>query len=342
MLAGILTFQPAAVSAQTIRLLNDTSSETSLGLLPQSFGLPSNDSAIVIARVRSARSNLASAPVRMIFSAHGNQTDGSWAVRRARLMLKGINPETPLTIWIENAYPAALPQTVSGIQSLLGQNAPSGKNWCEEFLADTLSVESRALLEKIFRQAVAHENPRQAFENTQNPFYKALREGIRDLELRGRNIRLEFEEPSFEAYLDDLRRDVMSLLVLHWTIRHRDQEALASLGLAYRYISKSLETRDENLGVQILSDARLNPGAVHLVFRGLAHEKTMTHYFEKAKMPFRLIHQSPISGRKAYRDTPRDIHAYLAKYRQLPSLETLHGILFLSRHLDSTRQSLSQ
>lgn len=288
----------------------------------------------------------AAAAVRMIFSAHGTKEDGLWAVRQARSMLSPMRPgRAPVVIWIENAYPAALPQNVRGLESLLGETAPSGKNWYEELAGDSMDPASSALLENIFRQAVSYENPAAAFQETQNPFFKKLREGIENLKHLGWEIRVEFEEPSFQAYRDDLSRDVMSLVTVHWLGRGQTGQALASLGLAYRYAAKSLETRDENSASQISGEGRRNSKAIHLVFRGLAHEKAMTDYFNRAKVSFRSIRQTPSPGLGPASIYPvpgkLNIHAYLVKFHELPSLDTPQGTGFLCAHLDETRRSLA-
>ncbi|MBI3307466.1 MAG: hypothetical protein HYZ84_06660 [Candidatus Omnitrophica bacterium] len=320
---------------------NPSTSESGFGLLRQTFppGIPRNDEA-VIARARSARSNLGVSAVRMIFSAHSTTEDGAWAIRQARSILREMKPaHTPLVIWIENAYPAALPQNVQGLQILFGETAPSGKNWYEELSQDRLSPESQVLLENFFNQAVKEENAAAAFQNTQNPFFKKLREGIDHLKNLGWKIRIEFEGPSFEAYADDLRRDVMSLVTVHWLTQNKSDRAMAGLGMAYQYISKSLETRDENLSSRIMQDGFHNPDAIHLVFRGLAHEKGMTRSFAKKTASFRWIR--PAVSKTSMVNSKQDIRAYLLKYHELPSMATPHGTRFLSRHLKATRQSLS-
>jgi hypothetical protein len=276
-------------------------------------------------------------PIYALFSAHATVADAERSLRKMRFFLRNIPKNRPVTVWLEHAAPLGLPQSIEELQSGFGHSAGAAMDWVRELTGDSLSVRAEALLRRLYREAEKSEaRALSCFEQAQDPFSQTLRRGIEKFREEGWGLRYELEKPVFEAYLNSLRRDAMGKLAVYWLRRGEIGKALACLSAAYRFFSESLMMRDEKFGRQVADRWHKNPGDVHFIFRGLAHEGGLTNYFSSRQARFCAAITGPGLD-DAAEERVSDIHRYVLQYHQLPSAQTLHGGLFLIRQLLSSK-----
>lgn len=280
-------------------------------------------------------------PVRMVFSAHGSALDADWAVRQMRILLKGLPRSRSVVVWFEHAYPMGVPGSIPELEARYGDRLQAGTHWSEEILRRPVAPLTLQALHRIFNEARRAEgDARKFFSQTEDPFFARLRKGVGEMRTRGLDVRVQIEEPSFEAYVYYLRHQAMGNLTSYWISSKNPGQAMASLAASYRFFAEFLSLRDRKFGEAIARIGKDHPGAVQLIFRGLAHEAGMKDALSKSGIRFLKVVQEPAAGFARVRQDSA-IREYLFRYRQLPSPDTAAGIRFLASQLLAIRKSQS-
>jgi hypothetical protein len=267
-------------------------------------------------------------PARLILSAHGSLNDAEWCLSAIRDLLRSVPADVPVYIWLEHAYPTGIPDTLGGLQQKIPAPGGTEINWRREFTEWPLPHETEMALREPFEKARQKEKlfpGEMAFHDGE--FMKKIYREL--MPLRGnRNLRIKREEPSFGAYLEDLRRDLMGHMTTYWLDKNRKDLALASLALAYRNLKRSLWIRDHELAASISQVRAKNPESLHFIVRGLAHIETLG----KALSSAGIGHENSLP---TYERSP--IEGYLIRHGALPSADSVPGVRFLNEELSRLR-----
>ncbi|MBI4550282.1 MAG: hypothetical protein HY714_05100 [Candidatus Omnitrophica bacterium] len=267
--------------------------------------------------------------VQVVLSAHGSARDAEWCSVLIRRSLRDVPADVPVFIWLEHAYPGGMPDTVRGLQRKIPSAAGSAVNWQRELLENTLPHETEIALRDPFERARRKEDlfpEKKPFLS--DDFMRKIHPDLTALAGNPWKIRILREEPSFEAYVEDLRRDALGRMTEYWREKGRKDLALASLALAYRRLKRSLWIRDQALADSIAEIQASHPDSVHFIVRGLAHIETLGKSLSLAGIKHK---DSLQTGRQSR------IQSYLIRHGALPSAETVTGISFLNEELARLR-----
>lgn len=257
-------------------------------------------------------------PVTMLFSEHANQSDGVWV----RNHLEKIFSETgknSVNVWLENAQPALIPETLDQLERQFPlERIGNARGWHDAFASGKLTPFEEKALRKIFDYFEKFDRPLEGLEKTGQPFFREINQA-----LKGKKVNLYFETPSFEAYQEELRKDMMGKMVFYWLLKQNYSKALGALATAYSYWEQGVKVRDRALSGSIAELIKRDPKAVTVVVRGLAHESTMKESFALQKiLSASLIHSTPHLKNSDFKN-------YLLQYRELPSSKTPSGQSYL-------------
>lgn len=273
---------------------------------------------------------------RIFFSSHAAKEDAAWALAGLEMEIARLPQHAEIVLWMEHAYPLGLPYTVEELKRQIPETEIQNQNWYQILLSESLPDEVEEILRFMFEASLSTEGKElQDFLQNKDPFSSAIWQVAGRLRAEGKNIRIEIEAPNFDAYVNHLRQDAMGHLATHWIGTDNKVQALASLASSYRYFSKALDERDRSLAQQIKVDQNRFPRGIHFIFRGLAHAIDLPSTLNARGFSALSYFQPSAAQNDA------DIHHFLLKYRQLPSLENLPGLLFLSRQLVQLTQNVA-
>ncbi|MDD5218160.1 MAG: hypothetical protein PHN49_10475 [Candidatus Omnitrophica bacterium] len=271
--------------------------------------------------------------VGMVFAAHGVPEDADWAIGQVREILRDVDRNRPIVVWIEHAEPLGLPQTVRELQEQFQNPKGPAIQWSRELMRNPMRHEPLSLLFALFKQAQKQEaDPMPFFLKTADPYTRHLRAGLGRLNQEGWKIQIQIEKPAFESYLRTLQWNAMNRAAGHWLSLGDGRKAFASLGMAYRFFARSLEVRDQVLGRQMLRSIKQNPDAFHVVIRGIAHEGGMSRCFFDQKISVSSVIQRWYQP-AAWGNSNVRISDYLSQYHELPTIETSAGRGFILKQL---------
>lgn len=268
--------------------------------------------------------------VRVIYSRHATAGDSQWVTGQLEKAVRELGQQE-VVLWIEHAQPAGLPLSAQQARLLFHQagHTETGFHFYEALLDGTAHPEVLNFLRKIYDVSVTQEDARRLFENTQDPFTRQIREGIRDLEQKHYRVRIRIENAPFESYVNLLRRDAMSLLVPYWLDRGEETKAMAALYQAFGYYYESLELRDKKLTDEVASTAK---DTAQVIFRGLAHESVLDSFLTESG-----LHSLEVIQKPDEETSQAAFHRFLSEYRRLPDIETPEGRLFFLDQLEAAR-----
>lgn len=254
----------------------------------------------------------------MLFSEHATQADGVWVKKQLEKIWRraGTNP---VHIWLENAQPALIPDTLNQLETQFPlEKMGNSRGWHDAFASGKLTTFEEKALRKIFDYFGKFDRPLEGLEKTSQPFFREINQAVKD-----KKVSIHFETPSFEAYREELQKEMMGKMVVYWLFQQNYSKALGALAVAYSYWGRGIMLRDQALSKKIRLWAKENPKAITIVVRGLAHESTMKESFlDQKTLPIILIHKGQSSNHS-------DLKKYLLQYHQLPSLETSSGQNYL-------------
>ncbi len=222
-------------------------------------------------------------PVHLMFTGHTSGEEIKDVFEQIQSVLKNTEPNRPVVLWLERAFPDGAPGTLEEFQEQYNKQNNTNINWFDILLHDPVDLQHLEKLETYFKSLKEKEKPEENYliGNIMDDFGKGLLEGMKALQDDEWKIITKVEDTSFDAFLTHLRSDAIYKVASEREYFGSPEDALNNLAAKHRYACLSMEARDNPYGAKIANSCKEIPNAIHFVIRGKHHSGPLPNALSK-------------------------------------------------------------